>query len=203
MNFSITFTPFRSPRYQRALQLAGANEYTGSDLIMLRALYDILKEKAQYFINGASVDRKTFLRALDVAACCAKRSHSHYCSASPWGCRLIHSVELQLSYTTNYWYTFGHFEDHIWIIHKEEIKQRVLDEASRGISSCDHFREDSIERAIALLPDRINMKTTRLFRYVYGPRYIGDSDRTTPTGIEHVYEPKSQSVHEEMMIRLN
>jgi hypothetical protein len=204
MTFTITFSAFRSPRYQQALQLAGSHSYTGSDLGTLRSLYDLLKEKGMYKVNGVDIDRKGFVRALDVAACCAKRSHAHYCTASAWGCRMIRSVELHLSYASNYWYTFGHFEGDIWIIHKEEILQRVMDEVkSRSISQCQHYNADYITRAISLLPDRINMKTTRLFRYTYGPRYIGDSDRTTPTGIEHVYEQRPYTIHEEVMIRLN
>lgn len=154
-------------------------------------------------VDGVVMPRRAFSKLMqgiaDVHGC-----YGH-CQSSPWGCRLLKSVQLHLSYYDNYWYKFGHFEDGYgsWVVHKNEIRTRLLQEVKeKGINMCHKYMESRIEDAIGRLPDTINMTLTNVFCYSYDPKFIGD-DPTVPTGIMHRYEPVDDQAHEVVMVRLN
>ena len=143
-------------------------------------IYNIVKNwsKTEYYIDENRVSKYEFEDFIDVIDCDSfdVEDNTEYCYRNcGWGCKFIDSISLRnYSYRYNYylnsnaWYKYGHFVDNIWIINKEEIKNKIYAEIKKkNLEVCKRFDISRINKAIDLLPERIEVTDSSDCKWEY------------------------------------
>lgn len=156
------------------------------------SIYDIIKnwQKTEYYINQNKVDKYELEKFIEIVDCDRyykkDEKDKEFCySDSGWGCRFINSISLRDSNfryryydRVNVWYEYGHFENGIWIIDKETIKNKIYSEIEeKNLKVCSHFDISRIDESISLLPNQIEVNESEECKWEY--KY-----RESPMGLE-------------------
>jgi ATP-dependent 26S proteasome regulatory subunit len=87
-----------------------------------------------------------------------------------WHCRRLYDMQRYIpatyyQFTTNrcsYWFNFGHFEENVWVINKQLIKQKLIEESeTKFLNLCPYFRTDNIDNILNSFPDSIDVDNNK------------------------------------------
>lgn len=137
-----------------------------------------------------------FYSLLDIHRC-FRSSHddAKYCNHHEWGCNQIKDLhQFPNRWHARFWFNFGHFKAHKWVIDKVAVKRELLKEIEeKQLTRCPLFDMKRVQDNIDTLPDYIDLSKNKFFRATYVKRFVGDRIEPVPDNIEHVIpEPERQ-----------
>ncbi|RKJ40556.1 AAA family ATPase [Acutalibacter sp. 1XD8-33] len=140
--------------------------------------------KTEYFIDeerATLTDINTIFTIVDCEAGCSSCIHpEEYCYENAgWGCKSLDLISLRkdsyYSYRlSNCWYEFGHFENNVWNIDKEQILFMLQKEVKKKkVNICKHFSYERLQKALDTLPNIIEVTEDGDWEYKYRNAPLG------------------------------
>jgi hypothetical protein len=127
-----------------------------------------------------------------------------------WYCRFLtdmprHIPASRYDYVAKryHWFNFGHFENNCWIIHKDTIKQRLIEEAEdKFLVLCPHFAYQNIENILRSFPEKIDLDTSKDWGVEEKEIDTGFSLEIKKTGIlpKRILEEKNMIIRHIMVV---
>lgn len=145
------------------------------DLQLVSYFWNIVKKykETAMLANGRMLNKEQTDAILLWMACYGNREYfpdqSEYCFITPgakslhaWGCKWLHSVMRHGRFGRHrgvWWFTVGPFEDGIQHIDKQDIKDKLANEAdAKCLQLCPVFSIEKAYQYVDLLPDQIDPK---------------------------------------------
>lgn len=121
----------------------------------------------------------------------------HHCRLSDgregWGCKHLSSVQRYVPHfqrrdLKTCWFDFGHFENELFIVHKDDVELTLIKEAeSKYLDRCEHFSRQRLHNILSRLPHTIDPQNDPAWEIVYRS-YGGDETVYESTGEKTPYK---------------
>lgn len=169
----------------------------------LHSIIEIIKNwtKTRFYIDEKNISLYQLQDFFSVIKCADNYNEDEYCYAEEgWGCKYISSIFLRKEKYNNYyysgksWFEYGYFNNEIWIVDKDKIKNKIYCEIEeKNLKVCKYFDINKIDKSIDLLPDKIEIKDDENCKWEY--KY-----RESPIGLEQTeiigIKPKKKEENE-------
>ncbi|MBU3955848.1 AAA family ATPase [bacterium] len=179
----------------------------GANSKNFRALWDIVGswKSTQIYINDELKSFREMIQLMSVLECVntyhntliPEKHCTRYMDEDNWGCKYLVSINRQVRHYCrsrkdySYWYDFGEFVSaNKWKIDKSRLRDLLHKEVKlRMLEFCEVLKVENIDKAIANLPDVIDLNQNDDWEIIYEDYSEGDVIKKKGIGIN----PKSKN----------